>query len=118
MAGSEPWWPAHPTAPDGAPNVIVILVDDVGFSDLGCFGGEVHTPHLDRLAAEGVRFSNSHVNPMCSPTRASSLTGVNPHAAGMGHVAQDDPGYPGYRNELAPDVATRPRCCAITAMPR
>ena len=86
--------------------MIVILVDDVGFSDLGCFGGEVHTPHLDRLAADGVRFSNFHVNPMCSPTRASLLTGVNPHAAGMGHVAQDDPGYPGYRSELSPDVAT------------
>ena len=106
MAGSEPWWPPHPTPPVGAPNVIVVLVDDVGFADIGCYGGEIRTPNIDRLAAEGVRFANFHVNPMCSPTRASLLTGVNAHAAGMGHVAQDDPGYPGYRGELADNVAT------------
>jgi arylsulfatase A-like enzyme len=106
MAGSEPHWPADPTAPAGAPNIIFMLVDDVGFADIGCFGGEIRTPHLDRLAAEGVRFSNFHVNPMCSPTRASLLTGLNCHAAGMGHIAQDDPGFPGYRAEIGSNVAT------------
>jgi arylsulfatase A-like enzyme len=106
MAGSEPHWPARPTAPDGAPNVVIVLVDDVGFSDLGCYGSEIRTPNIDRLAAAGVRFANFHVNPMCSPTRAALLTGVNAHAAGVGHVSQDDPGYPGYRGELAADVAT------------
>lgn len=105
MAGSDPAWPQRPDA-TGSPNVIVMLVDDVGFADLACFGGEIHTPNLDRLAAEGVRFTNFHVNPMCSPTRASLLTGVNAHATGIGHVAQDDPGFPGYRGELAENVVT------------
>ncbi len=106
MAGSEPAWEARPTPPEGSPNIIFVLVDDVGFSDLGCFGGEIRTPELDRLAAGGVRFTNFHVNPMCSPTWASLLTGVNAHATGIGHVAQDDPGFPGYRGELADNVAT------------
>jgi arylsulfatase len=106
MAGSVPHWPPDPTAPGGAPNIVVMLVDDVGFADIGCFGGEIRTPNLDRLAAEGVRFTNFHVNPMCSPTRASLLTGLNCHAAGMGHIAQDDPGFPAYRAEIADDVAT------------
>jgi len=106
MAGSDPAWPARPVAPEGAPNIVFILADDVGFADIGCFGAEINTPHLDRLAADGVRFSNFHVNPMCSPTRASLLTGVNCHAAGMGHIAQDDPGFPGYRAELGQNVAT------------
>lgn len=106
MAGSEPSWPNRPTAPTGAPNIVFVLADDVGFADIGCFGAEIRTPHLDRMAAEGIRFSNFHVNPMCSPTRASLLTGVNCHAAGMGHIAQDDPGFPGYRAELGHDVAT------------
>ncbi len=106
MAGSEPHWPELPTPPDGSPNVVFVLVDDVGFADIGCFGAEIHTPNLDRLAADGVRFTNFHVTPMCSPTRASLLTGVNPHAAGMGHIAQDDPGYPGYRARIADDVPT------------
>lgn len=106
MAGSDPAWPTRPVAPDGAPNIVFILADDVGFADIGCFGAEINTPHLDRLATDGVRFSNFHVNPMCSPTRASLLTGVNCHAAGMGHIAQDDPGFPGYRAELGHNVAT------------
>ncbi len=106
MAGSQNAWTEPPTPPAGAPNIVFVLVDDVGFSDIGCFGSEIRTPNLDRLAAEGVRFTNFHVNPMCSPTRASLLTGLNAHAAGMGHIAQDDPGFPGYRAEIAENVAT------------
>ncbi len=106
MAGSQNHWPEPVTAPVDAPNIIFVLVDDVGFSDIGCFGGEIRTPNIDLLAAQGVRFANFHVNPMCSPTRASLLTGLNAHAAGMGHIAQDDPGFPGYRAEIADDVAT------------
>jgi len=106
MAGSQNEWPAAVTAPAGSPNIVFVLVDDVGFGDLGCFGSEINTPNLDRLASEGVRFTNFHVNPMCSPTRASLLTGVNCHAAGMGHIAQDDPGFPGYRAEIADNVST------------
>jgi arylsulfatase A-like enzyme len=106
MAGSDPAWPTQPTAPGGAPNIVFVLVDDVGFADVGCFGSEIRTPNIDRLARDGVRFTNFHVNPMCSPTRASLLTGVNCHAAGVGHVSQSEPGYPGYRSELANNVAT------------
>ena len=106
MAGSEPAWPQRPTASPGAPNIVVVLVDDVGFADLGCQGSEIATPNLDRLAAEGVQFTNFHSAPMCSPTRAALLTGLNPHRAGVGHVAQDDPGFPGYRAELADDAVT------------
>jgi len=106
MAGSEPWWPPRPTPPPGAANVVVVLADDLGFADLSCYGSEISTPHLDRLAGEGLRYTNFHVAPMCSPTRAALLTGCNPHAAGIGFVAHADPGFPGYAMELADDVAT------------
>lgn len=106
MAASEPHWPDRPVAPPGAPNVVVVLVDDVGYADLGCQGSEIPTPNLDRLATEGQQFTNFHSAPMCSPTRAALLTGLSPHRAGVGHVAQDDPGFPGYRAELADDVPT------------
>jgi len=84
----------------------VVLVDDLGYSDVGCFGGEIDTPHVDALAARGLRFTNFHSAPMCSPTRAALLTGCNPHAAGFGTVAHVDAGFPGYAMELGPDVAT------------
>ena len=103
---SEPFWPTFPTAPTGAPNVIVMLADDLGFADLACYGSEIDTPNLDALTAGGVRYTNFHVNPMCSPTRASMLTGLNHHMAGMGHVAHSDPGFPGYTHELRDDAVT------------
>jgi arylsulfatase A-like enzyme len=97
---SAPWWPPRPSAPNGAPNVIVMLVDDLGFSDFSCFGSEIPTPHVDATAAEGIRFANFHSTPMCSPTRAALMTGRNAHAAGVGFVAHIDPGFPGYASEL------------------
>jgi len=103
---SEPDWPKPATAPKGAPNILVMLVDDLGFSDLGCFGSEIETPNIDALAQEGIRYTNFHVNPMCSPTRASLLTGLNSHMAGMGHVAHFDPGFPGYAMELRENALT------------
>lgn len=106
MAGSQPWWPPRESAPQGAPNIVVVLVDDMGYSDLGCFGSEIATPHVDRMAAEGLRYTNFHVTPMCSPTRAALLTGRNSHAAGIGYVAHADPGFPGHAMELADDVTT------------
>ena len=108
VAGSEPWWPTPPTAPEGAPNIVVMMVDDLGFSDLGCYGSEIATPNLDRLAADGVAFGDYHATPMCSPTRAPLLTGLNPHDAGIGHVAHSDPGFPGYAMELSRHAATAP----------
>ena len=106
FAGSESWWPERPEPRADAPNIVIVLADDLGFADLGCYGSEIDTPNLDRLAASGLQFTNFHVTPMCSPTRAALLTGVNPHRAGAGHVANSDPGFPGYAAEMADDVAT------------
>ncbi len=106
FASSTPWWPPRPTSPDGAPNVIVMLVDDLGFSDLGCYGSEIATPNVDATAADGIRFANFHSTPMCSPTRAALMTGRNAHAAGVGFVAHVDPGFPGYASELPENQPT------------
>ena len=81
------------------PNVIVILADDMGYSDVGCYGSEIETPQLDRLAAGGVRFTQFYNTARCCPTRASLLTGLYPHQAGIGHM-MDDRGVDGYRGEL------------------
>lgn len=88
-----------------APNLLVILVDDMGFSDIGCYGSEIRTPNLDRLARGGVRFSQMYNCARCCPTRASLLTGLYPHQAGVGHMVQDR-GHPGYRGSLRTDCVT------------
>lgn len=87
------------------PNVIVILSDDMGYSDLGCYGGEIRTPHLDGLAANGLRFSQFYNSGRCCPTRASLLTGLYPHQAGVGHMTEDR-GHPGYSGGLNDRCAT------------
>jgi arylsulfatase len=81
------------------PNVLIILADDMGFSDLGCYGGEIQTPNLDRLAAGGLRFTQFYNTARCCPTRASLLTGLYPHQAGVGHMVEDR-GREGYRGNL------------------
>ena len=90
-------------APAPRPNVIVMLVDDMGFSDLGCYGSEIPTPNLDRLAAGGLRFTQFYNTARCSPSRAALLTGLYPHHAGMGHldpyIRQGSEGYTGKLNE-------------------
>jgi arylsulfatase A-like enzyme len=103
---SVPWWPMPPTAPPGAPNVVLIVLDDVGFADLGCYGSEIDTPRIDGLAARGVRFTGFHTTALCSPTRACLLTGRNHHAVGMGVVANWDTGYDGYRGKISPHAGT------------
>ena len=89
------------------PNVVLILADDMGFSDIGCYGGEIDTPHLDRLAANGVRFSQFYNTARCSPSRASLLTGLHPHQAGIGVLTNDDRprGYPGTINKRCVTIA-------------
>ncbi|AGP29681.1 arylsulfatase [Corynebacterium terpenotabidum] len=106
VAESTPAWPEPVRPPAGAPNVIVVLLDDMGYSDIGPFGSEVPTPALQRLADEGFSFTNYHTTPVCSPARAAVLTGLNPHRAGFATVANSDPGFPGMRLELAEDVTT------------
>ncbi|WP_242605972.1 arylsulfatase [Frankia sp. Cppng1_Ct_nod] len=103
---SSPWWRQAARAPEGAPNIVIVLLDDMGFSDIGPFGAEIETPHLDGLADRGLRFTNYHTNPLCSPSRASLLTGLNPHRAGYGFVANADPGFPGFVFEIGDDVPT------------
>jgi arylsulfatase len=93
---AEPHWPAQPKAPGGAPNVVVVLLDDVGFAQLGCFGSDIATPAFDRLAERGVRYTNFHTTALCSPTRACVLTGRNHHSIGMGRIIQLATGFPGY----------------------
>src|SRR4051794_18482833 len=89
------------------PNIVVILSDDMGYSDLGCYGGELATPNLDALAAGGVRFTQFYNNARCCPTRASLLTGLYPHQAGVGHMMEDR-GYDGYRGVLNRESVTIP----------
>ncbi len=87
------------TAADSRPNILLIMADDMGYSDIGCYGGEVRTPTLDRLAANGLRFSQFYNTARCCPTRASLMTGLYPHQAGMGHMTSDR-GTDGYRGDL------------------
>ena len=105
---STPAWPRRPSAPAGAPNVVIVYMDDMGFSDPGCFGGEIDTPHIDALAARGLRFTHYTTHPLCSPARAALLTGINAHAVGTGWLTNTSPGYPGYSGEIPPDAATLP----------
>ena len=93
---STPWWPDLPRAPEGAPNVIVVLLDDVGYAQVGCFGSDIATPSFDRLAGAGIRYSNFHTTALCSPTRAALLTGRNHHTNGMGRIVEFAAGFPGY----------------------
>lgn len=89
------------------PNVVLILVDDMGFSDIGCYGGEIPTPHLDRLAARGVRFTQFYNTARCSPSRAALMTGQYPHQVGMGHLDNDvREGSRGYRGRLSDESVT------------
>ena len=87
------------------PNIILILSDDMGFSDLGCYGGEIDTPNLNDLAANGLRFTQFYNTARCCPTRASLLTGLYPHQAGVGHM-MDDSGFPSYRGDLSRNCVT------------
>ena len=106
VAGSKPWWPKAAKPPESAPNILVVLFDDVGFSDFGCYGSTIRTPTIDRLAAEGLRYSGFHTTAMCSTTRAALLTGRNHHSVGVGCLANFDSGYPGYRGKIAREAGT------------
>jgi arylsulfatase A-like enzyme len=98
---STPWWPDVTRPREGAPNVLLVVLDDVGFAQLGCYGSDIATPTIDGLAAEGVRLTNFHTTALCSPTRACLLTGRNHHRNGLGRVADLAVGFPGY-NGLVP----------------
>lgn len=88
------------------PHIIVILADDMGYSDLGCYGGEVHTPNIDRLASEGIRYKRFYNAARCCPTRAALISGLYPHQAGMGWMAAADLGTPAYQGNLNDEAVT------------
>jgi arylsulfatase A-like enzyme len=109
IAESTPEFARLPRAPHNAPNVVVIVLDDTGFGQLGCFGSDIATPHIDALAAGGLRFNRFHVTALCSPTRASLLTGRNHHSVGMGFLPDVPIGFPGYNGRIPDGIATLPR---------
>jgi len=103
-AESEEWWPEPLTPPEGAPNVIIFLLDDTGFGQIGSFGGLTETPNIDALAENGLRYNDFHTTALCSPTRASLMAGRNPHSIGLGSHALTAMGFPGY-NAMVPATA-------------
>ena len=99
------------------PNIVVILADDMGYADMGSFGGEIKTPNLDALAADGVRFTNFYTHASCSPTRSMLLTGVDTHLNGLGNMdewtAPNQRGVPGYEGYLNKRVTTLPQLLTV-----
>ena len=102
-AQSKPAWPARIVPPKGAPNILLIMTDDVGFAAPSTFGGVIPTPTLDRVAAMGLRYTNFHSTSLCSPTRAALITGRNHHSVGFGVVSEAATGFPGYNSIIGKD---------------
>ena len=111
LDGSEPDWETigHVTPPDGAPNVLVVLIDDAGFGNPSTFGGPIETPNYTLIAEEGLRYNRFHVTALCSPTRAALLTGRNSHAVGFGSVGEFSTGFPGYTAFVPDDCVPFPQ---------
>ncbi len=103
---SKPYWPPRVVPPKGAPNVLLIMTDDAGYGVPSTFGGVIPTPALDRIAANGLRYTNFHSTALCSPTRAALITGRNHHSAGFGVISEQATGFPGYDSIIARDKAT------------
>jgi arylsulfatase len=103
---SKPWWPPRIVPPKQAPNILLIMTDDVGFSAPSTFGGVIPTPALDRVAQMGLRYINFHTTALCSPTRAALITGRNHHSVGFGVVSEQSTGFPGYNSIIPENAAT------------
>ncbi|HEY2350227.1 MAG TPA: sulfatase-like hydrolase/transferase, partial [Puia sp.] len=100
---SKAWWAPRIVPPKGAPNVLLILVDDAGYGVTSTFGGVIPTPTLDRLSKAGLRYTQFHSTALCSPTRAALITGRNHHSAGFGVVSEQSTGFPGYNSIITKD---------------
>jgi arylsulfatase A-like enzyme len=111
LQGSQPDWNlvGHVTPPEGAPNVLLVLIDDAGFGSPSTFGGPIETPNLTRMADGGLRYNRFHVTALCSPTRAAMLTGRNHHSVGFGQIGEFSSGFPGYSAFVPKDCAPFPR---------
>src|SRR5215468_92606 len=105
-AQSTPYWPMRVVPPQDAPNILLIMTDDTGFGVTSTFGGVVPTPTLDRVAANGLRYTNFNSTALCSPTRAALITGRNHHSMGFGVISEISTGYPGYNSVMTRDKAT------------
>jgi arylsulfatase A-like enzyme len=105
-AESKPWWPPQAVPPKGAPNILLIMTDDVGFGAPSTFGGVIPTPALDRIAKMGLRYTNFHSTALCSPTRAALITGRNHHSVGFGVISEAATGFPGYDSIIRKNSAT------------
>ena len=103
-AESQEWYPEAKKAKPGTPNVLIILLDDVGYSQIGCYGGLIQTPNIDAMAADGLRYNNFQTTALCSPSRASLMAARNPHRIGFGSHALTAMGFPGY-NGITPESA-------------
>ena len=103
---SKPWWAPRIVPPNGAPNVLLIMTDDSGYGVPSTFGGVIPTPTLDRIAKNGLRYTNFHSTALCSPTRAALITGRNHHSAGFGVISEQSTGFPGYNSIITKDKAT------------
>lgn len=103
---STPWWAPVKRATPGSPNIVILYMDDMGYSDIGCFGSEIATPHIDAVAARGLSFNHYTTHPICSSARAALLTGRNAHAVSTGWLSNNNPGYPGYTGDLPFDAPT------------
>ncbi|MFO0799410.1 MAG: arylsulfatase [Gemmataceae bacterium] len=103
---SRPFWQPRVVPPKGAPNVLLIMTDDVGFGAPSTFGGVIPTPSLDRIAKLGLRYTNFHSTALCSPTRAALITGRNHHSVGFGQISELSTGYPGYNSVIGRDCST------------
>lgn len=106
IADSESWFDDPPHPGSDAPNVVMVLLDDTGFAQLGCYGSDIDTPNIDALAAGGLQFTNFHVTPLCSPTRASLLTGRSQHAVGMRAVSNFRTGFPNQLGHISNHAST------------
>jgi arylsulfatase A-like enzyme len=111
--------------PRRSPNILLLVADDLGYSDLGCFGGEILTPHLDAMANRGLRATNFYVAPSCSPTRSMLLSGTDSHIAGIGNMAEwtgptqhGKPGYEGFLNSRVTTVASKLKQAGYHTYPR
>lgn len=103
---SQAWWPPQIQPPQQAPNILLIITDDVGFGAPSTFGGVIPTPTLDKIAAEGLRYTQFHSTALCSPTRAALITGQNHHDVGFGVVSEQSTGFPGYDSFIRKETAT------------
>ena len=106
LEDSVPHYPVRPHPGSDSPNVVIVLIDDTGFAQLGCFGSDIDTPNIDALATGGLQFTNFHVTPLCSPTRAALLTGRSQHSVGMRSVSNHQTGFPHQLGHISNHAAT------------